>query len=129
MHSADVPVRTYTLKRLWAGCGKLSRSSNRSRETARADREGEKETVKYDSSYFEWQKGIGEFGAEVDFFKVADRFTNPNQSVLEFGCGGGFWLAKIKTIRVLRVEINPIANRKLRQNRHSSRSEPQRCGK
>jgi SAM-dependent methyltransferase len=65
--------------------------------------------MKYDSGYFEWQKGIGEFGAEVDFFKVADLFTNPNQSVLEFGCGGGFWLAKIKTLRVLGVEVNAIA--------------------
>jgi SAM-dependent methyltransferase len=65
--------------------------------------------MKYDAEYFEWQKDVGKFGAEVDFFKIADLLTNVNQAVLEFGCGGGFWLAKIQAQRILGVEINPLA--------------------
>lgn len=65
--------------------------------------------MEYGHQYFDWQKDVGEFGADADFFKIEDILTNNMQAVLEFGCGGGFWLAKIKSSRVLGVEINPVA--------------------
>jgi SAM-dependent methyltransferase len=65
--------------------------------------------VNYGTEYFEWQKGIGEFGAEADFFKIEDLLTDAVKSILEFGCGGGFWLARLKAYRVLGVEVNDVA--------------------
>jgi SAM-dependent methyltransferase len=65
--------------------------------------------MEYGQAYFKWQEGIGQFGAHADFFKVQDLFTDSMQAVLEFGCGGGFWLARIECSRKLGVEINPVA--------------------
>ncbi len=65
--------------------------------------------MEYGQGYFDYQRDIGEFGAEADFFKIEDLLTSTSLSVLEFGCGGGFWLAKIKVSRILGVEINPVA--------------------
>jgi SAM-dependent methyltransferase len=65
--------------------------------------------MEYGEAYFDWQKNIGEFGAEADFFKVEDLFVDHDLAVLEFGCGGGYWLSKIKARKILGVEINPAA--------------------
>ena len=65
--------------------------------------------MEYGKEYFEWQREIGEFRAEADFFKIEDILARNPEAVLEFGCGGGFWLAKIKSRRILGVEVNAVA--------------------
>ncbi|MGO9410417.1 MAG: class I SAM-dependent methyltransferase [Spirochaetia bacterium] len=65
--------------------------------------------MEYGKAYYDWQREIGEFGAEADFFKIEDLLARNPKAVLEFGCGGGFWLAKIRAGRVLGVEVNPVA--------------------
>jgi SAM-dependent methyltransferase len=58
--------------------------------------------------YFAWQKAGGEFLARV----FAHRFTpyiSPNDTVVDFGCGGGFLLNTLTCAKRVGVEINPIA--------------------
>tara|TARA_B100001173_G_scaffold311908_1_gene330800 strand:+ start:75 stop:719 length:645 start_codon:yes stop_codon:yes gene_type:complete len=62
----------------------------------------------YNNDYFEWYKEIGEFGALINIH----RFTNhidANDTILDFGCGGGFMLDKINCRVKHGVEINPKA--------------------
>ena len=42
----------------------------------------------YDESYFRWQEGLGEFGGQAELFKF-HQFVNPDDTVLDFGCGTG----------------------------------------
>ena len=62
----------------------------------------------YDESYFMWQKGMGEIGGHAELFKFHE-CVNQEDSVLDFGCGGGFVLKNLNCHRRLGVEINPSA--------------------
>lgn len=62
----------------------------------------------YNDDYFAWQKESGEFGAKVEFFKFS-KFINEENTVLDFGCGGGYMLAKLTANRKIGVEINDVA--------------------
>ena len=62
----------------------------------------------YDQKYFEWQRQIGEFGGLMNSSKF-QKFIEPTQSVLDFGCGGGYLLAALKCAKRLGVEPNPSA--------------------
>ena len=48
----------------------------------------------YDANYFRWKKEIHEMGGEAELFKFR-QFVNPGDTVLDFGCGGGFILKNI----------------------------------
>jgi SAM-dependent methyltransferase len=62
----------------------------------------------YDTDYFAWQKPIGEFGGWANLPKF-EPYIRETDTVLEYGCGGGFLLKNIKCARRLGVEINPTA--------------------
>lgn len=62
----------------------------------------------YDTSYFEWQKQIGEFGAKANLFKFQPHIKSTDR-VLDFGCGGGFLLAALTCGEKIGVEINSTA--------------------
>ena len=63
----------------------------------------------YNQKYFDWQHSIGEFGGKANLFKFRD-FIRPTDSVIDFGCGGGFLLKNIETSGLkYGVEINPAA--------------------
>ena len=49
--------------------------------------------TKYGQDYFEWQRRIGEFGGQANAFKFIDH-CNEDLVILDFGCGGGYLLAK-----------------------------------
>ena len=66
--------------------------------------------VYYDSAYYEWQRESGEFGALVDLFKFQPHIS-PSDSLIEFGCGGGFLLSRIVCERKVGVEPNQAARR------------------
>jgi SAM-dependent methyltransferase len=60
--------------------------------------------------YFRWQSAGGAFAARV----LAHRFhpyVKPADTVLDFGCGGGFLLCALDCARRLGVEINPVARK------------------
>jgi len=63
----------------------------------------------YDHSYFEkYQKKIGEFGGRANLFKF-EPFIKADDTVLDFGCGGGFLLKELKCAKKIGVELNPVA--------------------
>lgn len=72
-------------------------------ESASAHYQGDK-----GKEYFAWQSGGGEFTAQI----VAHKFrphVKPTDTVIDFGCGGGFLLKALACGRRIGVEINPHA--------------------
>jgi SAM-dependent methyltransferase len=72
-------------------------------------------TTHYDASYFSWQQSIGEFGGWANLPKFTP-YIRETDTVLEFGCGGGYLLKNIPCARRLGVEINPAARDTARRN-------------
>ncbi len=62
----------------------------------------------YDEKYFEWQKQIGEFGGWANSAKFV-KTINPTDTVLDFGCGGGYLLNKLQCARRIGIEPNESA--------------------
>lgn len=60
--------------------------------------------------YFAWQRGPGDFGAQINQHKFK-HLIKPTDTVLDFGCGGGFLLKALNCARRIGVEINPVARR------------------
>ena len=69
----------------------------------------------YDEAYFAWQAPVGEFGGWANLPKF-DRFVGKTDTVLDFGCGGGFLLKKLGCLRRLGVEPSLQAAEIARQN-------------
>jgi SAM-dependent methyltransferase len=68
----------------------------------------------YDGDYFAQQRRNGEFGAKANrhFFQPVIKDTD---AVIDFGCGGGFYLDAISCREKLGVEVNPVARRVAQQ--------------
>ena len=62
----------------------------------------------YDEAYFQVQRKDGEIGGQAELFKFC-QFVNPDDTVLDFGCGNGFVLKNLACRSRLAVEINPSA--------------------
>jgi SAM-dependent methyltransferase len=63
----------------------------------------------YGEHYFNFhQKKIGEFGANANMFKFVE-FVKPEDTVLDFGCGGGYLLNNLNCKKKIGIEINPVA--------------------
>lgn len=62
----------------------------------------------YDKDYWEYQKYVGEAGGILDKFKFQEHI-NPENTVIDLGCGGGFLLNQISCKKKIGVELNPIA--------------------
>lgn len=62
----------------------------------------------YDENYFAFQKEQGKFASDMmkHFFQ---EYIKPTDSVLDFGCGGGFLLKNLNCGNKLGIEINPHA--------------------
>ena len=58
--------------------------------------------------YFEWQRGIGGLGAQLNRWKF-ERHVGPDDVVVDFGCGGGYLVAGLTARRRIGVEVNPAA--------------------
>jgi SAM-dependent methyltransferase len=70
----------------------------------------------YDESYFQWQKEtVGEFGGQSEQFKFR-QFVKPEDTVLDFGCGGGYVLSNLNCRRRLGVDVNPSAREQAKTN-------------
>jgi SAM-dependent methyltransferase len=65
----------------------------------------------YNVDYFEkYQKRIGEFGGMANKFKFQDDIK-ADDTVLDFGCGGGFLLKNISCKHKIGIEINEVARK------------------
>src|SRR5512138_2557251 len=69
----------------------------------------------YDQAYFDWQASIGEFGGWANAPTFAS-YIEPDDDVLDFGCGGGWLLKNLACRRRLGIEVNPAAATIARQN-------------
>lgn len=64
----------------------------------------------YDEKYFLYQKRFGDFGGQANAFKF-ERFVNENDTVLDFGCGGGDLISGLGCKRRIGIELNDIASK------------------
>lgn len=62
----------------------------------------------YDNQYFEWQAPIGQFGGWANEPSFAP-FVHPEFNVVDFGCGAGWLLERLKCAGKLGVEPNSAA--------------------
>ena len=69
----------------------------------------------YGKDYFAWQADYGDFGSIIDQDKFLD-YLSSKKRVLEFGCGGGYLLAKLPAKEKIGIEINPIARKQAQRN-------------
>jgi len=58
--------------------------------------------------YYEWQRSLGELGAALDAWKFLTAI-DPDDVVVDFGCGGGAILAALPGREKIGVEPNPAA--------------------
>ncbi len=70
--------------------------------------EAGKSVTYYDEQYFDWQENIGVFGGKVDLFKFLP-YIGAEDTVLDFGCGGGDLLNNMPCKEKAGIEINPAA--------------------
>lgn len=64
----------------------------------------------YGKKYYEWQKKSGELGGALDTWKFQPYIKN-DDSVLDFGCGGGYIIERLTCRRRAGVDINPVVRR------------------
>ena len=69
--------------------------------------------MSYDANYFEWQQKVGLFGGMANSFKF-NQYLRNEDTVLDFGCGGGYLLNNLKCRQKAGIEVNPTA----RQSAH-----------
>lgn len=62
----------------------------------------------YDEKYFDWQRDQGDFGGWANRMKFMPHIA-PTDTVVDFGCGGGFLLKNINCAERCGVEINDTA--------------------
>jgi SAM-dependent methyltransferase len=62
----------------------------------------------YNAKYFEWQRDIGAFGGWANSHKFQNT-VKPTDTVIDFGCGGGFLLAQLNVGRRIGIEPNDVA--------------------
>ena len=64
----------------------------------------------YGKEYFAWQKEIGKMGGRLDKFKF-EPYIRETDTVLDFGCGGGWILGNLNCERKIGIEINRFARK------------------
>jgi SAM-dependent methyltransferase len=62
----------------------------------------------YDDQYFVWQRSIGEFAGWADLPKFQPHLRETD-AVVDFGCGGGYLLSRLRAADKIGVEPNPSA--------------------
>lgn len=62
----------------------------------------------YDKAYFEWQQRIGVFGGKANLFKF-EKYIQADDTILDFGCGGGYLLEAINCKQKYGIDINDVA--------------------
>ncbi len=59
----------------------------------------------YKTEYFRWQSKVGEFGGRANLFKFKN-YIKPADTVLDYGCGGGYLLAQLDCKLKVGIDIN-----------------------
>jgi 2-polyprenyl-3-methyl-5-hydroxy-6-metoxy-1,4-benzoquinol methylase len=69
----------------------------------------------YKEDYFNWQKEIGEFEGQIGLFKFKD-YIKPTDSVIDFGCGGGYLLRNLSCGKKIGIDPNKTAQETAKRN-------------
>ena len=69
----------------------------------------------YDENYFLWQKTLGEFGGIANSFKFKNS-VNADDTLLDFGCGGGYLLTQLEAKKKIGIEPNLMAHSVIERN-------------
>ena len=64
--------------------------------------------IEYGQEYWDYQSKIGKIGGTLNLFKF-EQYIEEKDTVLDFGCGGGFLLEKINCAKKIGFEISPQA--------------------
>lgn len=64
----------------------------------------------YGKDYFDWQKEIGEFGGRANLFKF-QKYIKSSDTVVDFGCGGGYLLKNLQCSQKIGIEPNKEARK------------------
>ena len=64
--------------------------------------------MKYDKEYWDYQSKIGKIGGMLNLFKFENHIRETD-TVLDFGCGGGYLLETIKCAEKIGFEVNDHA--------------------
>ncbi|MCM1154889.1 MAG: class I SAM-dependent methyltransferase [Roseburia sp.] len=62
----------------------------------------------YDGQYFQWQKNVGRFAGKIQVH-MFQPYIHSDETVVEFGCGGGYLLSNIVAKEKVGIEINDAA--------------------
>jgi len=71
----------------------------------------------YNKDYFEHQKEIGKFEGKAGLFKFKD-YIEPGDTVIDFGCGGGYLLENLSCGKKIGIEPNKAAHETAKRNAH-----------
>ena len=63
----------------------------------------------YSINYYNWQKKAGEYGGQQDIWKF-EPYVKKGDIILDFGCGAGQILEKLKCRKKYGIEINERAS-------------------
>lgn len=77
----------------------------------------------YDSNYWDWQKDIGAFGAWANACKFKESVAR-SDTVIDFGCGGGFLLKALDCKNRIGIEPAPSAAAATRNSKLQHFSSP-----
>jgi SAM-dependent methyltransferase len=69
----------------------------------------------YNKDYFDRQKEIGELEGETGLFKFKD-YIKPTDTVIDFGCGGGYLLKSLSCNGKIGIEPNKTAQETAKRN-------------
>ena len=69
----------------------------------------------YDQDYFEWQRSHGEFGGKANTFQFI-KSIRESDTVVDFGCGGGFLLKNLICSKRIGIEPNTNAHAQIMAN-------------
>jgi len=77
----------------------------------------------YNADYFDWQRNIGAFGGWANSFKFRKSITR-DDTVIDFGCGGGFLLSNLVCKEKIGIEPNASAADSVRKSNIAHFSSP-----
>ncbi len=77
----------------------------------------------YNTDYFNWQKNIGVFAGKFKSF-IFQKPIKKTDTIIDFGCGGGFLLKNLKCARKIGIEPNKNAHHQLKLNNVEAFSSP-----
>jgi 2-polyprenyl-3-methyl-5-hydroxy-6-metoxy-1,4-benzoquinol methylase len=71
--------------------------------------------IKYDQDYWDYQSKIGKIGGFLNLFKF-EKHIKEQDTVLDFGCGGGFLLEQINCKNKIGFDVNDKALERARDH-------------